>query len=700
MRPVPGTVPSCPAGDDLALRTAVTLAALGAHGALTSAGLLSPAAGALLGTCALCCSGANRVRDLHSGPGQIRLACWIVLTGATVLLTCADWARGPSGSPLGPALAGFVCATLLELDGTRRAALAHLCLSLAVLSLAVGLSPGFHLAPWIVVTTGAGLGALARAGTLAALRAGGTVMARRPVGGGRGPGALAALRTDGVDVLVSGVVCLLLLGCALQFLPVGEPGPTRAGAPGVPGGQGRRLRGYVGGGLDLRARGHLPDTPVLSVPADSPSLWRTGSLEIYTGRSWQTYPRFADDSDLGAGESAVTADPTEGLPADVDRSPLLRTDDVRPLTGDRALLAAPGVPVRVLPRGGGQLRRLSDGRLLISTEADSGYSVTSLPRGRTGPTGTPRPGAGPSGTSRGDQPSGLASGPWTKLPEGVPRRVRDLGLELAGGSRVFGSGRTLDTVRRVEDHLRDRLRYRLDSAVPEPGRDAVDDVLFGSREGFCEQFASAEVVLLRAAGIPSRLAVGFVGGAAEGDRRILRERDAHSWVEVWVPGTGWRWSDPTAGASAAEGNDQEGPSWRWLPTRFVPPAVLLLFVARDRVLPGRRRRRVRTGPGGSQARGPGDDSTDLLAAFARLERALAEAGTPRAPTQTLGDLAERLSGEPGVPEALAVLERLLYGADTPSAGELHTAAEILRAESDRLSGALSGAAVPPTGVHL
>jgi hypothetical protein len=103
----------------------------------------------------------------------------------------------------------------------------------------------------------------------------------------------------------------------------------------------------------------------------------------------------------------------------------------------------------------------------------------------------------------------------------------------------------LDAVRAVEDHLRSVATYSLDSPVPGPGEDAVDRFLFVDRVGFCEQFAAAEVLLLRAAGIPARFVTGLGYGVVDDGRRTFRQKDLHAWVEVFHPGVGWVASDPT-----------------------------------------------------------------------------------------------------------------------------------------------------------
>lgn len=82
------------------------------------------------------------------------------------------------------------------------------------------------------------------------------------------------------------------------------------------------------------------------------------------------------------------------------------------------------------------------------------------------------------------------------------------------------------------------------------GENAVDDFLFETRQGFCEHYASAMTFLLRAAGVPARLVAGYLGGEENplGDYLIVRQSDAHAWVEAWLPRKGWVRLDPTAAA--------------------------------------------------------------------------------------------------------------------------------------------------------
>ncbi len=80
------------------------------------------------------------------------------------------------------------------------------------------------------------------------------------------------------------------------------------------------------------------------------------------------------------------------------------------------------------------------------------------------------------------------------------------------------------------------------------GADAVDDFLFRTHVGFCGHYASAFVVLMRAAGVPARVVTGYLGGEwiPYGDYFLVRQSDAHAWAEVWLAGRGWTRVDPTA----------------------------------------------------------------------------------------------------------------------------------------------------------
>ncbi|MCL7487148.1 MAG: DUF3488 and DUF4129 domain-containing transglutaminase family protein [Desulfobulbaceae bacterium] len=87
-----------------------------------------------------------------------------------------------------------------------------------------------------------------------------------------------------------------------------------------------------------------------------------------------------------------------------------------------------------------------------------------------------------------------------------------------------------------------------DGAVPGRPENLVDVFLFESRKGFCEHYATAFAFLMRAAGVPARVVVGYLGGVRNlyGEYLVVRQSQAHAWCEVWVDGKGWIRVDPTA----------------------------------------------------------------------------------------------------------------------------------------------------------
>ena len=129
-----------------------------------------------------------------------------------------------------------------------------------------------------------------------------------------------------------------------------------------------------------------------------------------------------------------------------------------------------------------------------------------------------------------------------RLPEGSNPRTIALGRDVA--DRVEAPAHRVDALLEAFRDL--RLEYTLS---PRPlGRHTADEFLFDSREGFCEHFSSAFAIAARAAGVPARVVTGYQGGEINphDGSLVVRQSDAHAWVEVWLPDTGWLRVDPTA----------------------------------------------------------------------------------------------------------------------------------------------------------
>jgi hypothetical protein len=138
--------------------------------------------------------------------------------------------------------------------------------------------------------------------------------------------------------------------------------------------------------------------------------------------------------------------------------------------------------------------------------------------------------------------------------------------------------------------IQGECRYSLKPG-PFRTRQPVAEFLFEKRKGYCEYFASAAAVLLRLQGIPTRYVRGFTVREANriGGHYVVREADAHAWVEVLLPGRGWVEADPTPASEYEEahgGIDRGGLQalWAWVSGRFAELRALLAAGAGSAVL--------------------------------------------------------------------------------------------------------------------
>jgi transglutaminase-like putative cysteine protease len=131
------------------------------------------------------------------------------------------------------------------------------------------------------------------------------------------------------------------------------------------------------------------------------------------------------------------------------------------------------------------------------------------------------------------------------LPAGYNPRATALAAEWAAGGAGDGQ-----IVERAIAFLR-AGGYLYTLEPPPLGEHTVDDFLFTTKQGFCEHFASAFVFLMRAAGVPARVVMGYQGGEVNPVDRIVtvRQSDAHAWAEVFLRGRGWVRIDPTGAAA-------------------------------------------------------------------------------------------------------------------------------------------------------
>lgn len=142
------------------------------------------------------------------------------------------------------------------------------------------------------------------------------------------------------------------------------------------------------------------------------------------------------------------------------------------------------------------------------------------------------------------------------VPPTVTGRTLALGQQIV---EEAGAVTAYDRAKAIERWLRENISYNESIPQPPAGQDPIDWVLFDLREGYCNYYASAMIMMLRAQGIPARMGAGFAQGEWDGSGYLVRERDAHTWVEVYFPGYGWVEFEPTAAQQPLDRGDENAP---------------------------------------------------------------------------------------------------------------------------------------------
>ncbi len=276
--------------------------------------------------------------------------------------------------------------------------------------------------------------------------------------------------------------------------------------------------------------------------------WRGVALGLFDGKAWtnpqtgkmevlSSAPRFDPDarlSGMGRYNLSPTQSAVRNLPTDRqdlrDLQPMFYKVLMEPI-GTNLLFLAP-VPVSVQARmsevaidDGGAVYNMDRSRITES------YSATSM---------LPQPDRVRMWTSTGNTPPDIVLN-YLQLPKRVDPRIVELARSIAQNSTA-----PYDQAAAIENYLRTHYGYSLQLANTPP-LDPLVYFLFERKEGHCEYFASAMAVMLRTLGIPARIVNGFRGGEYNDvtGSYIVRARDAHSWVEAYIPGYAWISFDPT-----------------------------------------------------------------------------------------------------------------------------------------------------------
>lgn len=331
---------------------------------------------------------------------------------------------------------------------------------------------------------------------------------------------------------------------------------------------------------------------VLRVKSARPAYWKARTLEDFDGSGWRVAAIGADD------------DPALDLPVNWRNEPRFRDDievSIRRMRGIDVVGAGTSVRIHDATRpigerapwtwqSRGELRSGDSYGALVYTPRPSAGQLAQVPAVGTGEQDDelavrvrlreltePQLGRIPGGAEvpRSARDGGLADTAIVTFPpyglevlqpqaeykefglEGQGRTA----LELSDMTRTWRLSRRLrdatqtpyEYVLAVDRYLHRGFEYSERPPATAPDVAPLDGFLFDTRSGYCQHFSAAMALLLRMGGVPARVATGFSPGGYSKRRAawIVRDTDAHSWVEAWFDGYGWITLDPTPSATPA-----------------------------------------------------------------------------------------------------------------------------------------------------
>ena len=314
---------------------------------------------------------------------------------------------------------------------------------------------------------------------------------------------------------------------------------------------------------------NLADTPIADVDAPAGRYWRVAVFHEYTSDGW-----LSNDPDIiliGANEQDL-AFPEFELRTEMTQTVTLHRDW---MSGDALIAAAQPLRSELPLRASvsfvtheEDLVRAPDGSLFPPAPGDPSvlYSRYPLAVGESyqflsSLTEADEESLGQAGTSYPD----WVVPRYLQLPDSLPNRVRALAEQLTVDLEA-----PYEKAKAIESYLRD-IRYDDQIEGPSLIQDGVDYFLFDAQAGYCDYYASAMTVMLRAVGVPARYVRGYSQGSKDEGQYHLLESDGHAWPEVFFPGHGWVEFEPTGGEpplnrprsqdseETASGNDRERP---------------------------------------------------------------------------------------------------------------------------------------------
>jgi protein-glutamine gamma-glutamyltransferase len=293
--------------------------------------------------------------------------------------------------------------------------------------------------------------------------------------------------------------------------------------------------------------------------------WAQGRTRYSTTSSWQPRVGFSEQMDLGALDGLLDSDRRvlrvrggrtdylRGAVFDVYEGGRWRRSEAAERETEARLDADPGPLAIDISSISGR-----DSRFFLPLEAERLRATPGAVRmddvGAVQPAGKREPALNVRFALGGTAAARLATPRGSDLQ--LSRRVRRRLVAIAG-DWTAGTTTNLDKLAAIESRLMRDYGYAR-AFARSPRLDPVVDFLLVGRSGHCEYFASALALLARAAGVPTRLVMGYrVTERSPFGYFVVRDRNAHSWVEAWVPGVGWTTHDATPADAQPNNRERE-----------------------------------------------------------------------------------------------------------------------------------------------
>lgn len=302
--------------------------------------------------------------------------------------------------------------------------------------------------------------------------------------------------------------------------------------------------------LDLNFRGQLTNEVVMHVSCRKGQLWRGMAFDTFDGQRWtMSRPKSVKDRIATTGEGIRLAPlPSFERTGPLSAEPLVQIFYIESEAPNLVLAAS--VPQQIyFPAMKLQVDEYGSIRSPVGVEKDMVYTVIShqplASSAEMSNVDTTRFEEAPRFRRR--------FGRYLQLPRSMPAQIKDLADSICTGKNWFSKAN------QIQQYLRQNCTYDLEAPTPEPAEDSIAHFLLKTRRGYCEQFATAFVMMCRTQNIPARLVTGFIPGEYNPFTGLwtVHMSDAHAWAEIYIPSLGWLTFDPTPNGLAPGSDGQD-----------------------------------------------------------------------------------------------------------------------------------------------